>query len=168
MTSHVHNQPNQSNPNLHPTFRSAYFKHQRQKQDFSAGGRTKQAFKDECDINQIMARYLATGVLDHARDVGARYADVTTLDYQEAQNLIAEAASAFASLPSALRGQFDNDPAVLLDWVHDPANLDEAVELGFIDRSRVKIKPAKEAAPTSAPSGGAAATPSKPEPISKT
>jgi len=103
-----------------------------------AGGkpRTMQQFKDEADVNVIMARYMRTGVLPEDIDAGARqYLDATGYDFQEAQNLIAGAASLFEQLPSKIRNRVDNDPAKLLAFLHDPNNRAEAEALGLISRS---------------------------------
>lgn len=100
---------------------------------FTGPGRTKQGFGAECNINTIMARYMATGVLEHASDpTDARYQDVSGWDYHEAMNTVAAAQSAFASLPAKLRDRFDNDPAILMDFVHDPANRVESIAMGFL------------------------------------
>lgn len=105
---------------------------------FSGDGRTKQSFKDECDINRIMARYMATGVLPELRDATqAQYADCTVLEYQSAMELVANANSLFAELPATVRDRFENEPRKLLEFVQDPANLDESIELGFIDARKL-------------------------------
>jgi phage internal scaffolding protein len=112
---------------------------------------TKQSFKDDCDINVLLKRYQETGLLDGVRDAAPQYLDATTLDFQEAQFLVAQAHSVFAALPSQVRERFDNDPASLLQFVHDPANLEESIALGFVDPDRVpdvlRGKPADPVAP---------------------
>lgn len=116
--------------------------------EFPAEGRTKQSFKDECDINVIMARYQATGLLEHVRDALPQFLDVTEMpDYQSAMDTVAQAKSLFASLPSAIRDRFDNDPRKLLEFVHDPKNLDESITLGFIDKARLKAADKPEGIP---------------------
>lgn len=106
-------------------------------QAFNAEDRTKQAFKDECDINVIMRRYQSTGELEHVREAMPQYLDVSGLDFQEAQQFVASATSLFYELPSAVRLQFENDPAKLLEFVHDPKNAKEAVAMGFLDPEKV-------------------------------
>src|SRR5262245_43276128 len=120
-------------PNVN--IRTAYGPKERVKLEFPAGeGRTKQSFKDECDINVIMRRYEKTGVLTHLRKVQPEFADCTGRDFNEAMNLVAEARTAFAELPSSVRDRFDNDPAKFLDFCQDEGNLDEAGELGLLSR----------------------------------
>lgn len=98
--------------------------------------RTKQAPAEEVDINRIMARYRKTGQLplqSEARQ--AFYGDFSDgLDYMSVLLRLKNAEAAFASLPSQLRRRFENDPAMLLEFVQDPANVDEAVSLGLMVR----------------------------------
>ena len=114
-------------------FRSAYSPRVRVQWKPQGESKTKQSFKDECDINRIMARYQATGLLDFTQKREARYADVSGLDYQEAANLVAGAQSMFNDLPSTLRERFSNDPAQLLAFLDDQANLQEAIALGLVN-----------------------------------
>lgn len=100
---------------------------------FTGPGRTKQSFKDECDINNLMAKYLRTGRMEHVNEALPRFECVSGHDFQSAQNLIANAASMFEDIPSTIRNRFDNNPGKLLDWVHDPKNAQEAHSLGFLD-----------------------------------
>jgi len=100
---------------------------------------TKQSFRDECDINTLMARYMETGILDGRDPASARYVDCTSLqalDYQGAMNFILSAKDLFGSLPASVRARFDNDPGLMLDWVDDPSNLQEAISLGLLPDTR--------------------------------
>lgn len=82
--------------------------------------RTKQSFKDECDINGLVARYRRTGQFPMPNKV-PQYGDFTSVpDYQTARNLVLQAEHDFLNLPSALRAECDNDPAVFLDRLRDP------------------------------------------------
>lgn len=99
---------------------------------FPAQGRTKQSFKDECDINQIMSRYMQTGVLpDNLNPRTPQYIDATGFDYDLAMNLVAEASSSFALLPASVREKFDHDPGAFLDFVADPKNAQSLVDMGL-------------------------------------
>lgn len=118
--------------------------------------RTKQSFKQESDINHIMARYLRTGVLDFAQKYEPRYGDATGLEFEAGMQTIAAAKSMFADLPSALRTRFKNDPAEFLDFVNDDKNLAEAREMGLLRPEAapvavaVPVAPAVPAAPPQA------------------
>lgn len=98
-----------------------------------ARSRTHQSFKDECDVNNIMARYAKTGVLDHVRRSAPVYGDfVEVADYHTALNVMIEAQDMFDALPAKVRRRFNNDPAELMEFVHDPENSDEAHKLGLL------------------------------------
>lgn len=94
---------------------------------------TKQSFKDECDINTIMSRYMQTGVLPSTLNPQSpQYIDATGFDFDLAMNLVAEASSAFAQLPSAVRAKFNDDPGSFLDFAADPQNRSQMVEMGLL------------------------------------
>lgn len=115
--------------------------------------KTKQSFKDECDINVLMQRYQATGILPAGSAI-PRYADVSELDYQLAQDTVATANSMFSALPSGLRARFDNDPAKLLGFLEDPKNHAEAFSLGLTKSAGSSAEPATPPpAPAEAPKG---------------
>lgn len=107
---------------------------------------THQSFKDECDINVVVARCMRTGSLVDPLTGATRqplYGDFTSSasDFQEAQNLLADANTRFASLPSGLRARFSNDPASLLSFLEDPSNRQEAVKLGLIPELTTTSEP---------------------------
>ena len=99
---------------------------------------TQQHFRDECDINNIIARYNKTGVLVdplHPGTAQPSFGDFSSmLDYQEAQNIIIYANQAFALLPAYLRKRFNNEPAEMLQFLEKEENRDEAIKLGLVKR----------------------------------
>ena len=103
----------------------------RQKIKFAKKGRTKQWHKKECDINQIMAKYQKTGVIDHINKHQHKYEFATSKDLKESLLIIQIANEMFADLPSKARTQFDNDPGQFLDFVQDPENASEVYNLGL-------------------------------------
>lgn len=107
----------------------------------SGVSRTKQSFKDECDINRIMARYAATGTLDFVNRREAQFLDVSDIDFQNAMKIVTESREAFMTLPSAVRDRFNNDPAQLLGFLSDDSNREEAIKMGLV------IKPIDAPAP---------------------
>lgn len=95
---------------------------------------TRQEYTKECDINDIMAKY-AAGIAPSLAARPPAYGDVSEIpDYQLALDTVLKAQDAFASLPSAVRDRFGNDPAALIDWLRDTGNRDEAIKLGLIDK----------------------------------
>lgn len=94
---------------------------------------THQSFKDECDISNIMNRYQKTGLVAHMTKANALYGDFSDVpDYQAALNIVIEAEEAFMELPAQVRLKFDNDPGKFLEFVHNPDNRAEMVEMGMI------------------------------------
>jgi phage internal scaffolding protein len=94
--------------------------------------KTEQSHKSEVDINNIVKR---AGSGELIAKVNAlqnwTYDDVTSNDFQEAMNAIIKARDTFSSVPSAIRKQFDNDPAKFMDFVRNPENKDQLVEMGL-------------------------------------
>lgn len=112
--------------------KSAYSLKDRVQISFKGAGRTKQSFKDECDINNIVQRFLKTGVMEFTQKNQPRYGDVTGFDYSEAMQLVAAAKSMFNGMPAQLRDRFENEPAKFLDFVQDDRNHAECVEMGLL------------------------------------
>lgn len=97
--------------------------------------RTKQSFKDECDVNNIMKRYQRDGVIAHRNEFEGNYGDfMTSEDYHSAMTQIAKAQQMFEALPSTIRNRFNNDPSEYLEFVHDENNKDEMIKLGLMKR----------------------------------
>ena len=112
-------------------------------------GKTKQAHKDECDINKIIRQYDRTGVLTHLNRRQPFYANVDGGDFREAMEIVTSANTMFEELPSALRKEFKNDPALFLDYVQDPQNEDRLVEWGLLapEAAPEEAEPKTEPAP---------------------
>lgn len=121
--------------------------------DVSGESVTKQSFKDECDINVIMARYERSGQLPLV-DVQMQFGDFSSgADLHAAMVATRRAEESFIqNVPADVRSRFSNDVGKFLDFALDPKNSDEMVALGL------KEKPATEAAPVVVPP----ATPSTP------
>lgn len=99
---------------------------------------TKQSFKEECDINNIIANFTKTGLLEYAQEHQPQYGDVTGIDFQTAMQTISQANEMFDELPSKIRQRFQNDPVAFLDFIQDPESRSEAIQLGLIDPQRVE------------------------------
>lgn len=101
----------------------------------------QQQFKDECDINNIMNKYLKTGEFTHATGKQGVYADFTEItDFQGMVDTIQKAEEAFALLPAQIRAKFQNNPGELVDFLGDPKNYDEALSLGLLDPKDLPTK----------------------------
>lgn len=96
--------------------------------------RTKQSFMDECDINNIMKQFGRTGQITHikANASAGAYVDLPDeIDFQSALETVRQGEASFASLPAKVRDRFNNSPAAFLEFMADPKNAKEMVELGL-------------------------------------
>lgn len=100
-----------------------------------------QSDKDRTDIRTIVARSLrGKSVVVNVRE--GFYADISNApSYMEALGVVAQANALFASLPSAVRDRFANDPQRMLAFMDDDANKDESIRLGLRPKEAVPPPP---------------------------
>ena len=116
-----------------PKFKSAYDRDLVEGITFDEPSMAQQHFKDECDVNNILRKYESTGLVTHVANGTPSYGDFSSvLEFQQAQNILIEAQDAFEALPASLRKRFDNDPAVMLEFIENPDNREEAEKLGLV------------------------------------
>jgi len=91
-----------------------------------------QSAKDESDINTIVRRFGLTGELpsDIAMPRSGDFTDVP--DFHTAMNLIRTTQEEFLRIPADIRARFSNDPQMLMSFLDDESNRDEARKLGFL------------------------------------
>lgn len=126
---------------------------------FDQPSQTLQSFKDDADINCIIARFENTGVLvDPTVPVSRtpQFGDFSEMpSYQDAQNVIVAANNAFNDLSAKIRERFGNDPAAYFDFVQSlkegSDDYAEAIRLGIINKP---IDRASEVPPGSAEGSG--------------
>lgn len=119
--------------------------------------RTRQEFAEECDINTIMERYEATGVISHVNHAEPMYLDTTIYpDLRGALDAFRDATQSFNALPAKVRKEFDNDPQKFVDFASDPANLKQMREWGLAAPEAVPEPPIRVEV-TNAPAESAAA-----------
>jgi len=96
--------------------------------------RAQQHHKDECDINVILERFGKTGQLP-VNAISGTYGDFSGVhDYHTALNTLIAAEAEFDGLPAKIRARFDNEPAKLIEFLNDPKNKDQAIELGLVNQ----------------------------------
>lgn len=93
---------------------------------------TDQSFRDECDINTIMARYQSTGELPVLNGTQGQWLDVTEMDFQTHMDFILDAQHLFDELPSSIRDRFGNDPGAFLGFASDESNRSELAKMGLL------------------------------------
>lgn len=102
---------------------------------------TIQAFAEDADINVLVKRFGITGTMPAARSL-PEYGDFTgPADFQDALNRLDAAQRAFDSLPAEVRRRFGDTPANLLEFLHDPANEEEARKLGLLKPKEAPAAP---------------------------
>ena len=103
---------------------------------------TLQEFKDESDINNLVARYKQTGAFYDAlaaRNQGTQprvplFEDVSEIpDFAAAQEIINQGKEAFEALSPSVRSAFSNSPELFLAFVTENAKNPEALrKVGFL------------------------------------
>lgn len=120
---------------------------------FPKEGMTKQAFKDECDVNKIVARFQATGELPNMANIPPQYLDVSEMNFQDHQNYIAGAMSLFHELPAKIRDRFENNPGEFFEFCSQEKNRPEMAEMGLLRVEPPPVVPMAALTP-SAPASG--------------
>lgn len=114
---------------------------------FSQPSLTQQHSKDEVDINNIMARYIKTGTIDHVSKYQGQYLENSDLDYHQSQNIVKKADEMFAELPSTVRREFQNNPSEFLKFVSDEKNHSKLAEMGLAHKTEPDISPVTKKPP---------------------
>lgn len=137
--------------------RTPYGAHERYQLETGKEGGAKQSFKEECDINNILAQYAKTGLLTPVTSRPPMFVDVSDVgDYRTALENVRTARDLFMQLPATIRATFDNDPATFLDFASDPDNEDELREMGLLppipaEEPTAAVEPATEEGPPAQP-----------------
>lgn len=101
--------------------------------------RTKQSFKDECDINNIVKSFRTVQDIINLTEQSRKgvYTDLPEpFEYQDGLNTVIQAEAAFNALPAKLRTRFENNPREFLEFMSDPANQEEMIKLGLATDKR--------------------------------
>lgn len=86
--------------------------------EYSGESMTKQSFREEVDINRIVARARQGQAVTHMARGTPLYIDVSEVgDYKGALDMVRNADAFFQQLPAKVRLEFENDPALFLDSV---------------------------------------------------
>lgn len=92
----------------------------------------QQQFAEECDINTIVKRFGLTGELPNGVDMPLSGDFTGVTDFQTAMNLVRKSQESFLELPAHIRERFANDPARVMQFLDDPSNREEAINLGIV------------------------------------
>lgn len=111
---------------------------------FTRPSRAKQEFADEVNINNVVKRVMQVGGELPQGNREPMFGDFSEVQsYQDAQNQIAQAKSEFEHLPLDVRSKFNYSITKLMDYLDDPANAEEAKEMGL-----TPVHPTKESTST--------------------
>ena len=114
-------------------------------------GMTKQAPLNDVKIGTILER-IRKGEQPPPAAHPSYYGDFSNAgDYQSIMERVAIAQQRFDALPAKVRDRFHEDPAELIEFANDPANLQEAIDLGLLERPQQPQTP-PEAPPEAPPS----------------
>lgn len=98
---------------------------------FKGKSLTKQAFKNECDINNVIKKYQSGGMITHISNKPLKYGDSPSLDFQQTQLALAAANSLFENLPSDKRGIFDS-VSDFIEKIGNPDFRDQLIQEGIL------------------------------------
>lgn len=93
---------------------------------------TDESMARDTDVNYIMEKYMKGEHVQFINEGRGHYIDLTEFpDFDKAMEIVGKAKSAFQLLPPQLREKFNQDPHQLVNYLQDPKNDAEAVELGL-------------------------------------
>lgn len=108
--------------------------------------KTKQAFRDDADVNVLISRWRVTGQLPTAPGTPA-YGDFSSgLDFHQAHNRVIQTMDAFAAQPAAVRRACRGDPAEFVAMCTDPARRGELEALGLVEPKKEKVDDQRDGA----------------------
>ena len=107
-------------------------------------GRTQGQYKNECDINVVVATYRrAEDPFPSQRASGApMYADLPdATDLHSSLNMVADATNAFMELPATVRARYDNSAVKFLDALRDPNERDFLLDSRVLEATQLPPRP---------------------------
>jgi len=105
----------------------------RKKIIFTEPSMTIQSEAPETDINFLIERARKTGAWTSRNTKDPIYLDCVGLgDYQASLERIQTANNAFQALPARVRDRFANSPNKMVEFLLNPSNRQEAIDLGLL------------------------------------
>lgn len=110
--------------------------------------KTQQQFAEDCDINQIVAKYAQGNLFDPVNVMdpsNALYGDFSNIeDYHSMMTRLVGAQEAFEGLPIHLKKRFEQDPGKLIAFLNNPNNREEAERLGLVEKTPPPVQQQSE------------------------
>lgn len=112
-------------------------------------GFTVQADRKDADINEIIKRFEVSGTLTRVNSREPFYGDVSDFEgLGDAIMKVQQAQDLFMTYGANIRERFNNDPVQFVEFLENPDNLKEALDLGIVAKAP---EPASAAKPSAAP-----------------
>lgn len=89
-------------------------------------------FADECDINTLVRRFGVTGTMPQVVQPMLVGDFDGAPDFRAAMDIAVQARQSFDSLPLDLRKRFGFDAGLMLEFLDNPENRDEAIRIGLV------------------------------------
>lgn len=95
-------------------------------------GKTEQSHKDSTDISYLLNNYVQSG--EQPKIPEQVFQDFSDLpDYQTCLNIVKDIDHLFNSLPIEVKSAYDQNPALFMQAVEDPAQRERLVALGVFN-----------------------------------
>ena len=116
-------------------FRTGYGDRKREGFETSGESLTQQSHAQAADVRNIIKQYDRTGLIANVNKGIAQYGDYSEInEYSEALNMVRNANESFATLPSHIREQFNNNAGLFFEFATDPKNSEKMMEMGLKER----------------------------------
>lgn len=116
-------------------FKTAYGERTRKGFETTGESLTQQSHAAAADVRNIIKQYDRTGLIANVNKGIAQYGDYSEInEYGEALNMVIEANESFATLPSHVREQFNNNAGLFFEFATNPKNSEKMMEMGLKER----------------------------------
>lgn len=111
--------------------------------------KVQEQFADACQTDTIIRKYNMMGVNPFIAAGGSQYLDTTEIpSFVVSQNSQVKVREYFEGLPSDIRLEFNNDPALFAEAVLDPQNADYLRDIGVLAPLPAEQEGEKQSAPS--------------------
>ena len=131
-------------------FKTPYGDRTRQGFETTGESLTQQSHAQAADVRNIIKQYDRTGLIANVNKGIAQYGDYSEInEYAEYCNMVRQADESFATIPSNIRQQFNNDAGLFFEFVTNPKNKEKMIEMGLAKAPEIveETKPKSDPAP---------------------
>jgi len=122
-------------------FKTAFGDRKREGFETTGDSLTQQSHAAAADVRNIIKQYDRTGLIANVNKGIAQYGDYSEInEYSESLNMVRQANESFATLPSHIREQFNNNAGLFFEFATDPKNSEEMMEMGLKERPVTEAK----------------------------